>query len=434
MNKKNLILILSVLASILIFSITLDSYSKMEVQVQSSGIENTETIEEPKKPEPIKITIGAVGDIMTHGPQLRAQYVADENTYDFHNNYQHVKPYIEQCDLALCNIETVLAGEDKKYSSYPRFNTPDTLVDALLSCGFDVGVTCNNHCMDKGGDGVLRTLQVLEDKGLVSVGTQADEALNYEILEVNQIKIGVAGYTYETPMYQNYKTINGIMVPEEIEDNINTFNYNTLEEDLIKIDEVIECMKSSEVQIIVFYLHWGQEYATEQNQYQEKIAGHLARKGVDIVFGSHPHVIQPAEIITTEDGHETTVFYSLGNFISNQRYEILNNRYTEDGMIAQVEYLFYPDTNLLDLQKVNIIPTWVNRYSANHKRNYEILPIPEFVGSETLDNATMWRIENSLNNTSGIIGDEYLDEENNQLVLVDHKEMEEIEDDVESRT
>lgn len=422
MEKKNLILILFLIMALLIFSISMESYSRMDTEVQSNAVENVEEIlEEPEKPEPIKIKIGAVGDIMTHGPQLRAQFDAEQNIYDFNNNYQHVKEYIEQCDLAICNIETVFAGEEKNYSSYPRFNTPDSLVDALYACGFDVGVTSNNHSMDKGKEGVLRTLQVIEDKGMLAVGTQLPDEQNYEIVDVKQIKIGIAAFTYETPEYQNHKTINGIMVPHEIEDAINTFNYSTLDEDLLKMDEIIENMKTSGAHMEIFYIHWGQEYSKKQNHYQEKIANHLANQGVEIIFGSHPHVIQPVEIIQTADGHETAVFYSLGNFISNQRYELLNNRYTEDGMIAHVEYLFEPDTNLLELQEVNIIPTWVNRYYGNHKRYYEILPIPQFMHSDILGEKTMWRLENSLKNTVGIIGKEYLNEETGKLTLLNNQ-------------
>lgn len=411
MEKKNLIFILFLIAILLIFSISMETYSRLDTEIQSNSIENIEeVIELPEPPKPITIKIGAVGDIMVHGPQLRAQFDGEQNVYDFQNNFQHVKTHIEAYDLAICNIETVFAGEEKKYSSYPRFNSPDTLVDALYACGFDVGVTSNNHCMDKDKEGVLRTLQVIEDKGMYAVGTQLPNEKNYKILEVKEIQVGIAAFTYETQEYQGHKTINGIMVPYELEDAINTFNYNTLDEDLLKMNEIIENMKASGTEIEIFYLHWGEEYSKKQNHFQERIAKHLANQGVEIIFGSHPHVIQPAEIIKTNNGHETVVFYSLGNFISNQRYEILNNRYTEDGMIANVEYCFAPDTRQLNLQQVNIVPTWVNRYYSNHKKYYEILPIPEFIQSDQLGEKTLWRVENSLRNTIGIIGEEHLHE------------------------
>lgn len=422
MRNIYLVFVLCILASVLLISTSSETYSRMDVPIQSRDVEkDNEIMVEPTETEPIKIIIGAVGDIMTHGPQLRAQYNVTQNTYDFNNNYQHVEKYIKQCHLALCNIETVFAGKDRKYSSYPRFNTPDTLIDALYACGFQIGITSNNHCLDRGKEGILKTLQVIENKGMIPVGTQLPKQQNYKIVEVEQIKIGIAAFTYETQKYNNNKTINGIVVPQEIEDTINTFNYDNLDQDLIKMDTIIENMNDSGTQIKIFYLHWGQEYTRKQNHLQEKIAKHLAQKGIDIIFGSHPHVIQPVEIIKTEDGHETTVFYSLGNFISNQRYELMNNRYTEDGIIAQVEYEINPDNNSSNLQKISMIPTWVNRYYKNHKRNYEILPLTQSTLQDITDQQTMWRIKNSLKNTTEIIGQEYLDEETGQFILLDRE-------------
>ncbi len=420
MKKITIILFVLVLAA---FSyISLDTFSKqaenLETTVQDEGIE-------VPKQEPVYLNITAVGDIMTHGPQLKAQYDWENSAYDFSDNYEMIMPLIDAADLAFCNIETVFAGEEQKYSSYPRFNTPDSLVKALKDAGFDVAVTSNNHCLDRGAEGVIRTINVVRDNGLQAAGTQLKNEQNFLIYPVKGIKVGIAAYTYETPEYKNSKTINGLVVPEEIEDCINTFNYDNLDENLKKMKYTIEEMRAQGAQIIIFYLHWGQEYNRTPDEYQKKIAGYLAENDVDILFGSHPHVIQPVEIIEDKEGEKTVVFYSLGNFISNQRYELMGFRYSEDGMIGEVIWEFDPEKQSGSLLEVKSIPTWVHKHYSNGN-NYEIVPLPQFLEQEVLSEETLWRAENSFKNTLQIIGFDYLNEETMELEIYKRKAEEEI--------
>ncbi|MDO7204709.1 CapA family protein [Paraclostridium bifermentans] len=117
------------------------------------------------------ITISAIGDIMAHDDQLKAQFDKDTNTYSFDNNFKYVKPYISNSDLAIANLETTLAGPKAKYSSFPKFNSPDELADAIKDSGVDIVSTINNHTYDRGSDGVYRTLDVLNSKDIEHVGT-----------------------------------------------------------------------------------------------------------------------------------------------------------------------------------------------------------------------------------------------------------------------
>lgn len=373
--------------------------------------------EENNTIEPVTLNIVAAGDIMTHGPQLRAQYNAQDGTYNFKNNYREVKQIIGQADLALCNVETVFAGKEQKYSSYPRFNTPDALVDAIKDAGFDVGVTANNHCFDRGEEGIERTRQILENRTIAAIGTQLKDEKKYQILNVKGTKIGVCAYTYETPTYNGHKTINGLIVSEEISNQINSVNYNDLEKSYSEMKDIISDMKNSDVDLIIFYLHWGQEYSSVPNTYQKEIAQFLAENHVDIVFGSHPHVIQPTEIIEQQNGHKTVVFYSLGNFISNQRYELMSSRKTEDGIIGQIRYKINPKDKKKALIDVRVIPTWVYKYYFQNTYHYEIQPLPEFYLSNDLDEDTKWRAQNSFNTTLETIGAEYLDEEGKEIII-----------------
>ena len=154
--------------------------------------------EQNEKVETYTASILAAGDIMVHTPQLKAQYNASTKTYNFDNNFKYVKKYIEKADYSLANLETTLAGNDVyKYSSYPMFNSPDELADALKNAGFDLLSTINNHSYDKGGLGVSRTLEVLKKKGFDTVGTREKESDNdYLIKDINNIKVGFTSYSY----------------------------------------------------------------------------------------------------------------------------------------------------------------------------------------------------------------------------------------------
>ena len=174
------------------------------------------------------------GDVMSHSPQTTAQYNASRGRYNYSNNFKYVKPYIEAADLALCNVETTFAGEP--YTGFPLFSAPDALASALAKAGFDVGITANNHMADKGISGILRTQRVLQKKGLDTVGSvQQESDPRYLIEEVNGVKIGIVAFTYETGSGQGGVSINGSYVSDEVADHINSFNFNTLEEDLPKM-------------------------------------------------------------------------------------------------------------------------------------------------------------------------------------------------------
>ena len=224
------------------------------------------------------------------------------------------------------------------------------------------------------------------------------------------IKIGVISYSFETPRKGENKTLNAIEIPSDVVNLLNTFSYEHIEEDLSKIKAQIDEMKSKGAEAIVFFIHWGNEYERKPNVHQIRIANALCDYGVDVILGSHPHVIQPIEFITSEKtGKRCLVVYSMGNFISNQQYERTNNRYTEDGIIVNIQIKKNVVSKDITISEVSYIPTWVHKYSDNSKLVYEILPLTEALASKetyNLDNdIEVWRAENSEKSTRVLMGD-----------------------------
>lgn len=368
-------------------------------------VEDADT--DPEKP--VSLSIVCVGDIMVHKPQIECQYDKASGTYNYDNNFEYVKKYIEEADLALCNVETTFAGG--KPSGYPVFNAPDALADALANAGFDVALTSNNHLYDKGLQGMKRTLKVLREAGLATSGTKLPWEKNYTIIHEGGIKIAVVSYTYETPSVDGRTTINSAYISEEAEPLINSFNYNTLDEDLKKVESAIAEARGEGADIVICYYHWGEEYQRTPNEWQRYIAEATAEMGVDIIFGSHPHVLQNVETITVEEtGKEVPVFYSMGNFLSNQRSETLNNRFTEQGMIARVNLEIIESTGEIISVEMDAMRSWVDKYYSNGRDVYAIIPLDEDIeNNEALKvSGHLERAKQASEDITAVIGDSFV--------------------------
>jgi poly-gamma-glutamate capsule biosynthesis protein CapA/YwtB (metallophosphatase superfamily) len=357
-------------------------------------------------------SIVAVGDIIVHEDQLKAQLNALTGEYNFNNNFKYVKDHIKAADIAIANLETTLAGEKHKYTGYPRFNSPSSLVDAAKECGFDILSTVNNHTIDSGSLGVFSTIAEVQKRNIKVVGTR--ESLSrkpYILEEVKGIKVGIISYSYETPRKDKSKTLNALEIPSDVVNLLNTFSYEYIKEDLSKIKAQIDEMKSQGAEAIIFIIHWGNEFERKANIHQKSIANELCDYGVDVILGSHPHVIQPIEFITSKKtGKKSLVAYSMGNFISNQQYERTNNRYTEDGLIVNVQIRRNKESKEITIREVSYIPTWVHKYSDNNKLVYEIVPLTDALGSKEQYNLSgeveVWRAENSQKSTRALMGED----------------------------
>lgn len=402
-NKKNLKLskqgklLIGLVVIIVIIFTCFKLFNKGENVVESNKTKVTKEVNN----KTYSASLIACGDIMAHMPQLKAQYNSTTKQYSFDNNYKYVKKYIKNADLAMANLETTLCGNDVyKYSSYPTFNTPDALADALKNAGFDLLSTINNHSFDMSSLGVERTLSTLQKKGFDTVGTREKKSDNeYIIKNVNDIKLGITAYTYGE-IKDGTKYLNGIKVSDEKNDLMNVFDSTDVDSAFDTIYSTVKkYQNSTDMQIVI--IHWGYEYNRTPSEFQTQLAQKLCDAGVDIIIGSHPHVVQPVETIKSTDGkHETLVIYSLGNYISNQRREALS-MYTEDGLMVNIDIEKKGD-NEATVKKVKCIPTWVDKYQNGSKTVYEIIPIAD----DILQKATyvsQSKLKQSYKNTSELI-------------------------------
>ncbi len=275
--------------------------------------------EPPAPPEPTVSTLVVCGDAMSHMPITNDAWDADKGVYDYTRIMSPAGPIAQAADYAVVNLETTMSG-GPNYSGYPTFNSPDDMAYGLKEIGFDLCLTANNHCMDKGFAGLSRTLDVLDEAGLAHVGTsrtQEEADSDIVLADVGGISVAFLGYTYGT---------NGIPVSKDHPYSVNLFNtdyltsLSTLDEEKISSD--LEKAKDMDPDLIAVMIHWGVEYQTTQNSYQEQVADFLFDHGADLVLGGHPHVLQPAMLREIPDGDGGTrqgfVCYSLGNFISSQ--------------------------------------------------------------------------------------------------------------------
>lgn len=357
-------------------------------------------------------TVLSTGDIMVHSAQLNGAYVSETKNYDFSAFFKEASAYYKKADLAVGNLETTFAGGDRKYSGKPSsFNTPDSLADAIKTAGINFLLTANNHSNDTGLNGIKRTVQVLKERGFEFIGTRETNTEQiYTVKDVNGIKIGMANYTYETAgNKEGRKYLNGTLLAEEATDLVASFDYNKIDAFYADAEAVIADMKQKGAEYIVFYLHWGNEYKTSPNTWQKSIAQKLSNLGVDMIIGSHPHVVQPIELIRSEGGEHTTVcLYSSGNAVSNQRKEIMvttcTTGHTEDGTLFTYTLRKYGDE--VTLTDVDIVPTWVNKYKGGNGYLYTIYPMESADWGSTkyaFDSATAARAAKSYERTKEIV-------------------------------
>lgn len=280
----------------------------------SGGSEKAEPVA-VTPPAPVSIDLVAVGDNLLH-MGLVNQAKQSDGSYDFRPYYQPVMPLIESADLAVINQETILGGSAFPYSGYPQFNSPHAVGDALVDTGFDVILTANNHSMDKGYAGIEHTLGFWREKypEIVTAGMNLspEEQQNISLVEQNGITLAILNYTF---------SLNGIPLPKD-----HPYAVNLLEDRDLMVKHIAFAKQHADFTIV--FPHWGEEYSDSPNSLQQDLTAFFAQQGVDLIIGSHPHVLQPVEWIspegtprTPEDPHvegDMLVYYSLGNFLSQQ--------------------------------------------------------------------------------------------------------------------
>jgi poly-gamma-glutamate synthesis protein (capsule biosynthesis protein) len=322
----------------------------------------------------VDLTIAAVGDILIHNTLYYAAYQPASESYDFSGQFKHIKPYLEKADIAIANLETTLAGPEAGYAGYPKFNTPDSIVDALQGAGIDILTAANNHRLDQGIPGFYRTIRIVREKGLDIIGVKsAEPEKTYVIKEIKGIKIAFLNFGYAFPLANGGLDINGLFLPMNMTGLIDTVDPQDLDKSVKSIAKKVSAAREDGAEVIVVSMHWGDEYHRAPNDFQQKLAVQMAGLGVNVIFGGHPHVLQPAVYVSGPEGESVPVFYSLGNFISDQRKETVDDIYTEQGMIAKVTLRVWKNKKPA-VVTAEAVPTWVNKKITGGRFVYEVIP------------------------------------------------------------
>ena len=293
--------------------------------------------------------IMANGDLLYHDIIYISAKKSD-GTYDFHENFEYVKPWLKQADLVIGDFEGTV-NKDHYLAGYPLFNAPGEVMDAIKDAGYQVLDLAHNHILDSQIEGVVSTADAIEKAGMTPVGVYTHESRDKApllIKEVNGIKVAILAYSYG---------FNGI------EQSISQEDYNRylsdLDEDKMKA-EIERAEKEADITIIMPQM--GVEYQIEPTEEQKKLYHKMIDWGADIIFGGHPHVVEPAETVE-KDGDKKLIIYSMGNFISNQRIETMqdveNAKWTERGVLMDVTIKKKSGKTTIETAQAH--PSWVSR-------------------------------------------------------------------------
>ncbi|WP_332698838.1 CapA family protein [Halalkalibacter lacteus] len=344
--------------------LTIIGCQQQEITVESNPEQIDAEFVRQEAPGPVEeertettITIGAVGDVLLHE---RVYVPAEtEGGYDFMPMLQEVESLLAAPDFLMANQESMPGGVEIGLSTYPSFNSPQEIVSNLQTLGVDMVIGANNHTLDRGVKAVESALDFYDEIGMDYVGVYRDtpDREKDRIVAVDDITLGVLAYTYGT---------NGIPIPEGHEDIVALIDRERMQQDVERLREKVD--------IVIVHMHWGDEYAREPNAEQRELAQHLSEAGTDIIFGHHPHVLQPIDHLQQENGQETYVFYSLGNFFSGQNFE-----YTDIGGVGTIEVTktIKGDEQVVEIHTPHIEPTLV----MLENDVYRMMPMADSGGS-----------------------------------------------------
>jgi len=303
---------------------------------------------------------------MVHNYQLiDAKTTAKDNEleveYVFNHWFTDIRDALLYPDIMVANFETELAGPERKYTGYPSFNSPDDILTTLKDVGFDVLTNANNHTLDRGSSGLLRTIEKFDEFGFYHAGTFAtqESADTPVIVQIEEVKIAYVSACYGVSGF------GGLTKEQKL------FMVDVL--DIEKTTQKVRDAKSAGADVVVMSLHWGYEFSRSVSGSQKKFADAFIAAGADVIFGHHPHVLQTVDYVTAmgEDGEEreALVYWSLGNLVSNQPWE-----YTNAGAIAYVDMSYDRATKTVSIVDSSYIPTYVFRDTGWGSR-YHILPV-----------------------------------------------------------
>ena len=302
----------------------------------------------PPKDSVSEITINLVGDLMCHKPQTNNAEVSP-GVYDFKPSFEYIKPYLQNADITIGNLETTFAGSGRPYAGYPAFNSPDAYCAAIKDAGFDFLVTANNHSMDTQEEGLLRTIDVIRKNNLGYAGTYLNQKDHdsIRVINVKGVKLAILNYTYGT---------NGSYPAADHKYMLNVI-------DSAGISEAAKIAKQKGADVILVFYHMGLENIQEPTQAQNDAVKYALNAGATLVIGAHPHVIGPSRVVYSKAINDTAfVAYSLGNFLSNQYW-----RYTDAGVILKLTIQKNYTKKTTSYKNSSYTPTWVYRGDGTKK-------------------------------------------------------------------
>jgi poly-gamma-glutamate capsule biosynthesis protein CapA/YwtB (metallophosphatase superfamily) len=322
-------------------------------------------------------TLAAVGDIMVYDNQIAAAKQTD-GSYNFDDSFKAVSALTQGADYTVGNLELNFCGTP--YSGMPNFRAPESLAASLKTAGFDMVQTANTYSIQNGISGLQSTLKYLDAAGLAHVGTYASEAEKTKdggavLADVGGIKVAFISFT---------KGVNNLSLPAGSEYAVNLL-YTDYATDYTKVDEdaIVSAVKAAKAlgpDAIVALLHWGAEYETAVSDSQTKIKNLLFQNGVDVIIGSHPHIVGPMleEGVTTADGEKKTCFtaYSLGNFFSGKE-----QAHTAESCVLNVEFTKDGETGETTISNVSYVPVYLADSGKDAKPEFEVLPIRSAIDS-----------------------------------------------------
>ncbi|NLL27883.1 MAG: CapA family protein [Bacteroidales bacterium] len=342
LKRKILLVALSIVLLLVVVAFILNPFLKAGNKFGKTNLSS----------EKDSVTFWVTGDAMMHMPQYKAALNHETGLTEFDSCFTLIRPILNKADVRMVNFETTLAG--KPYSGFPRFSAPKEFPDALCRAGFNLFLFANNHCNDKGKAGILGNINYADSVKIWHTGIfkdSADRKSRYPLmLNINNWKIAVLNYTYGT---------NGFTEPKPLV--INRIDSTQILKDILTA-------KLYNADAILAAMHWGEEYQHKQNFKQKQIASFLLENGVDVIIGSHPHIVQPIELVTPIGSmNEKLVIWSLGNFISNQ-----NDQYTDAGLL--VGFTLKKDLhNKTIVSNVKYVPLYRMRFLSK-KPGYFMMP------------------------------------------------------------
>jgi len=350
------------------------SYQSQYDKTFENELETGVEVEEVIRKVETTITVGSVGDILLHSTVFGQAKVA-ETEYDFSPMLEDVKDLLQAPDFLMANMESVPGGVEFGLSGYPSFNGPKQIVTNLKDVGVDMLIGANNHTLDRGINTVDSALNFYNEVNMDYVGVHRDleDRETDRIIQVEDISLGVLAYTYG---------LNGVPIPQGHDYVVALIDKNQISKDIENLRDKVD--------VLIVHMHWGPEYVREPAQEQIQLAQFLADSGVDIVFGHHPHVLQPMDVLKHEESnHETTVFYSLGNFLSGQYFE-----FTDVGGLGTVEItkVTEDDESTVIIADPKIEPTVV----IHEDGTYRIRPMIETIGERTAENTYNEMVEHTM--------------------------------------